>query len=201
MIINMTDHVLWLEPGKSLAVSETIANGDLKFNGVDLSNPDFDFQLYDTVVIAIPCNNHEPKPDDIVVDEDAEPSIRLDAGKIYVNVVVNNSNSDSHTTTNTNQADQSSSNSNSSSSDSKSDVSANSDAGVSTGVTDVIIVDRPRNTVLAVIGAAIGISCFGIGYGCSQKPSDSVANTPKKEPDVIPPETEEVIHSDNGETR
>jgi hypothetical protein len=188
-----------LDPNRSLAVSETIANGDLKFNGVDLSNPDFDFQLYDTVVIAIPCNNHEPKPDDIAVDEEAQPSVRLDAGKIYVNVVVNNSNSDSHTTTNTNQADQSSSNS--SSAESSSNASSQSDAGIHHDVTDVIIVDRPRNTVLAVIGAAIGISCFGIGYGCAQKTADDKADAPQKAPEPAPSQEEEVIHSDNGETR
>jgi hypothetical protein len=166
---------------------------------VDLSNPDFDFQLYDTVVIAIPCNNHEPKPEDITVDKEAQPSVRLDAGKIYVNVVVNNSNSDSHTNTNTNQSDQSSSNS--SSAESNSDASSKSDAGIHNDVTDVIIVDRPRNTVLAVIGAAIGISCFGIGYGCAQKTSDGEASAPQKVPEPTPSQEEEVVHSDNGETR
>lgn len=201
MIINMTDHVLWLDPNKSLAVSETISNGKFKFNGVDLSNPDFDFQLYDTVVIAVPCNNHEPKPDDIVVDDSAEPSIKLDAGKIYVNVVVNNTNSDSNNNTNTNQADQSSSNSSSSSSDSSSDASSKSDSGIRNDVTDVIIVDRPRNTVLAVIGAAIGISCFGIGYAYAKDPSDAKTDVREKAPESTPPAEDEVIHGDNGETR
>lgn len=201
MIINMTDHVLWLDPDRSLAVSETIANGDFKFNGVDLSNTDYDFQLYDTVVIAVPCNNHEPEPDDIIVDQEAQPSVKLDAGKIYVNVVVNNSNSDSHTSTNNNQADQSSSNSSSSSSDSNSGDSLKPDAIVKPGVTEVIVVDHPRNTVLAAIGAAIGISCFGIGWACSQKPSDSETGTPKRAPESIPHVRDEVIHSDNGETR
>jgi ABC-type antimicrobial peptide transport system permease subunit len=203
MIINMTDHVLWLDPNKSLAVSETIANGKFKFNGVDLSNPDFDFQLYDTVIIAVPCNNHEPKPDDIVVDDSAEPSIRLDAGKIYVNVVVNNSNSDSNNNnnTNTNQADQSSSNSSSSSSDSNSDASSKSDSEIRRDVTDVIIVDRPRNTVLAIIGAAIGISCFGIGYAYAKDPSDAKTDDLKEAPEPTPPADDEVIHGGNGETR
>lgn len=201
MIINMTDHVLWLEPNKSLAVSETMANGKFKFNGVDLSNPDFDFQLYDTVVIAVPCNNHEPKPDDIVVDDNAEPSIKLDAGKIYVNVVVNNSNSDSNSNTNTNQADQSSSNSSSSSSESGSHASSKSDSGSRDNVTDVIIVDRPRNTVLAVIGAAIGISCFGIGFACAKDPSDVRTDVPENALESTPPSDDEVVHSDNGETR
>jgi len=205
MIINMTDRILWLETEtehRSLAVSETISNGAFKFNGVDLSNPNFDFQLYDNVVVAVPCNNHEPKPDDIVVDDSAEPSIRLDAGKLYINVVVNNSNSDSHsnTNTNTNQADQSSSNSSASSSDSNSDASAKSDSGIRNDVTDVIIVDRPRNTVLAVIGAAIGISCFGIGYACSKDPSDSKTDAPDQNSEPISPPDDEVIHGDNGET-
>lgn len=202
MIINMTDHVLWLEPNTSLAVSEAIANGNLKFNGVDLSNPNFDFQLYDTVVIAVPRDNHEPTPEDITVDDSVQPSVRLDAGKIYVNVVVNNSNSDSHsnTNTNTNQADQSSSNSSSSSSDSSSDASSKSDSGIHNGVTDVIIINRPRNTVLAVIGAAIGISCFGIGYASAKDSSDSKTDVPEKAPETIPFSDDEVIHGDNGET-